>query len=128
MTSIQFFYNRDFPGNALRSNARQALDRLGMKPEMRETEAAPEQVGAPLPALAIDGEIVVSGVEPSVRELEILFEDHAQEGEEDSACGVNGTEHCPMCGQHGEGGSVAAKIIGFVILLIILFLAVKILS
>ena len=40
----------------------QALDRLGMKPEMRETEAAPEQVGAPLPALAIDGEIVVSGV------------------------------------------------------------------
>ena len=86
MTSIQFFYNRDFPGNALRSNARQALDRLGMKPEMRETEAAPEQVGAPLPALAIDGEIVVSGMEPSVRELEILFEDHAQEGEEDSAC------------------------------------------
>lgn len=130
------FYNRDFPGNALRSNARQALDRLGMKPEMRETEAAPEQVGAPLPALAIDGEIVVSGVEPSVRELEILFEDHAQEGEEDSACGacgmecggVNGTEHCPMCGQHGEGGSVAGRIIGFVILLIILFLAVKILS
>lgn len=50
MTSIQFFYNRDFPGNALCSNARQALDRLGMKPEMRETEAAPEQVGAPLPA------------------------------------------------------------------------------
>lgn len=130
------FYNRDFPGNALRSNARQALDRLGMKPEMRETEAAPEQVGAPLPALAIDGEIVVSGMEPSVRELEILFEDHAQEGEEDSACGacgmecggVNGTEHCPMCGQHGEGGSVAGRIIGFVILLIILFLAVKILS
>ena len=115
---------------------RQALDRLGMKPEMRETEAAPEQVGALLPALAIDGEIVVSGVEPSVRELEILFEDHAQEGEEDSACGacgmecggVNGTEHCPMCGQHGEGGSVAGRIIGFVILLIILFLAVKILS
>ena len=59
MTSIQFFYNRDFPGNALRSNASQALDRLGMKPEMRETEAAPEQVGALLPALAIDGEIVV---------------------------------------------------------------------
>lgn len=130
------FYNRNFPGNALRSNALQALDRLGMKPEMRETEAAPEQVGAPLPALAIDGEIVVSGVEPSVRELEILFEDHAQEGEEDSACGacgmecggMNGTEHCPMCGQHGEGGSVAGRIIGFVILLIILFLAVKILS
>lgn len=32
MTSIQFFYNRNFPGNALRSNALQALDRLGMKP------------------------------------------------------------------------------------------------
>lgn len=133
MTSIQFFYNRDFPGNALRSNARQALDRLGMKPEMRETEAAPEQVGALLPALAIDGEIVVSGVEPSVRELEILFEDHAQEGEEDSACGacgmecggVNGTEHCPMCGQHGEGGSVAGRIIGFVILLIFCSLRLK---
>ena len=42
--------------------------------------------------------------------------------------GVNGTEHCPMFGQHGEGGSVAGRIIGFVILLIILFLAVKILS
>ena len=136
MTSIQFFYNRNFPGNALRSNALQALDRLGMKPEMRETEAAPEQVGAPLPALAIDGEIVVSGVEPSVRELEILFEDHAQEGEEDSACGacgmecggMNGTKHCPMCDQHGEGDSMAGRIIGFVILLIILFLAVQILS
>lgn len=100
MTSIQFFYNRNFPGNALRSNALQALDRLGMKPEMRETEAAPEQVGAPLPALAIDGEIVVSGVEPSVRELEILFEDHAQEGEEDSACGACGME---CGGMNGTG-------------------------
>lgn len=136
MTSIQFFHNRDFPGNALRANARQALDRLGMKPEMRETEASPEQVGAPLPALAIDGEIVVSGVEPSVRELEILFEDHAREGEECSSCGacgmecggMNGAENCPMCGQQGEGGSMAGRIIGFVILLIILFLAVKILS
>ena len=113
MTSIQFFYNRNFPGNALRSNALQALDRLGMKPEMRETEAAPEQVGAPLPALAIDGEIVVSGVEPSVRELEILFEDHAQEGEEDSACGacgmecggMNGTPHVrPARGRRQRGG------------------------
>ena len=136
MTSIQFFYNRDFPGNALRSNARQALDRLGMKPEMRETEAAPEQVGAPLPALAIDGEIVVSGVEPSVRELEILFEDHAQEGEEDSACGacgmgcsgMNGPENCPMCIQDGKDDSMAGRIIGFAILLMLLFLAMKILS
>lgn len=136
MTSIQFFYNRDFPGNALRANARQALDHLGMNLEMEETEAAPEQTGAPLPALAIDGEIVVSGVEPSVRELELLFEDYAQEREEDSACGacgmgcggMNGTENCPMCGKNGEGSGVAGRIIGFIILLIILFTAVKILS
>lgn len=128
MTGIQFLYNRDFPGNALRANARRALDRLGMKPEMRETEAAPEQVGAALPALAIDGEIVISGVEPSVRELELLFENRAQAGEECSACGMNGTENRPMCGQHGEGGSMAGKIIGFVILLIILFTAAKLLS
>lgn len=136
MTSIQFFYNRDFPGNALRANARQALDRLGMKAEIQETEAAPEQVGAPLPALAIDGKIAVSGVEPSVRELELLFEDHAQEREECSprgACGMecgglNGTENCPLCGPRGEHGGMAGRIIGFAILLIILFLAVKILS
>lgn len=136
MTSIQLFYNRDFPGNALRANARQALDRLGMKPEMEETEAAPEQIGAPLPALAINGEIVVSGVEPSVRELELLFEDRARGPEEDSPCGAcgmecggrNGAESCPMCRNNGEGGGMAARVIGFVILLIILFLAVKILS
>lgn len=136
MTSIQLFYNRDFQGTALRANARQALDRLGMKPEMEETEAAPEQIGAPLPALAIDGEIVISGVEPSVRELELLFEDRARGPEEDSPCGacgmecgsMHGRDNCPMCGKNGGESSMAARIIGFAILLIILFLAVKILS
>lgn len=136
MTSIQLFYNRDFPGTALRANARQALDRLGMNLEMQETEAAPEQVGVPLPALAMDGEIVVSGVEPSVRELELLFEDRMREREEDGACGacgmecggMDGAENCPMCRNNGEGGGMAARVIGFVILLIILFLAVNILS
>lgn len=136
MTAIQFFYNRDFPGNALRSNARQALEHLGMDADIQETEAAPEQAGCMLPALAIDGEIVVSGVEPSVHELELLFEDHAREREEDSACGacgmacggMNCTEDCAMCGKNGEGAGMAGRIIGFVILLIILFTAVKILS
>lgn len=136
MTAIQFFYNRDFPGNALRSNARQALEHLGMDPEIQETEAAPEQAGCPLPALAIDGEIIVSGVEPSVHELELLFKDRAQEREEDSPCGacgmecggMNCTEECAMCGKSGEGSGVAGRIIGFIILLIILFTAVKILS
>jgi len=137
MTSIQFFYNRDFPGNTLQASTLQALEHLGLNPEIRATEAAPEHVGAPLPALAIDGEIVVSGVEPSVRELELLFEDHARKWDEDAspcgACGMkcggmNGTEKCPMCVQDGGNGSTAGKIIGFAILLIILFLAVKILS
>lgn len=137
MTSIQLFYNRDFPGNTLRANALQALEHLGMNPEIRTTTATPEYVGAPLPALSIDGEIVVSGVEPSVRELELLFEDHARKWEEDAspcgACGMkcggmNGTEKCPICVQDGKNRNTAGRIIGFVILLLILFLAVKILS
>lgn len=112
MTSIQFFYNRDFPGNALRSNARQALDRLGMKPgDGRKRKPRRSRSALRFPPSPLTGRSSFPGVEPSVRELEILFEDHAQEGEEDSACGacgmecggVNGTEHCPMCGQHGEG-------------------------
>lgn len=84
MTSIQLFYSRDCPGNALRANTLQALAHLGVNPEMQAEETVPEQTGAPLPALAIDGEIVVSGVEPSVRELELLFKDRIQEREEDS--------------------------------------------
>lgn len=137
MISIQLFYSQDFPGNALRSNALQALEHLGMNPEIRITATTPEQVGAPLPALSLDGEIVVSGVEPSVRELELLFEDHDQKREEDAfpcgACGMkrgcmNGTEKCPMCVQDGENGSTVGRIIVFAILLLMLFLAVKILS
>lgn len=123
MTSIQFFYSRDFPGNALRSNARHALEHLGMNVEVQETEAAPEQAGCTLPALAIDGEIVVSGVEPSARELELLFKDRARIQEE-----MNCTEDCARCGKNGESSGMAGRIIGFVILLIILFTAVKILS
>lgn len=131
MTSIQFFYSRDFPGNALRSNARQALEHLGMNVEIQETEASPGQAECTLPALAIDGEIVVSGVEPSVRELELLLEDRARMQEEESfcgACGMNGAEVCAGCGKNGGNPGMAGKIIGFVILLIILFTAVKILS
>lgn len=131
MTSIQFFYSRDFPGNALRSNARQALEHLGMNVEIQETEASPGQAECTLPALAIDGEIVVSGVEPSVRELELLLEDRARMQEEESfcgACGMNGAEGCAGCGKNEGNPGMAGKIIGFVILLIILFTAVKILS
>lgn len=136
MTSIQFFYSRDFPGNALLSNARQALEHLGVDVEIQETEAAPEQAGCTLPALAIDGEIAVSGVEPSVRELELLFEDRERMQEEDSSCGACGTgcggmhcgEGCSGCGKNGESSGMAGRIIGFVILLIILFTAAKILS
>ena len=84
MTSIQLFYSRDCPGDILRANTLQALDHLGINAEMRTAETVPEQIGAPLPALAIDGKIVVSGVEPSVRELELLLKDHLQEREEDS--------------------------------------------
>lgn len=133
MTSIHFFYNREFPGNALRANVRQALEHLGMEPEVQETETVPEQAVSPLPALAIDGKIVVSGVEPSVHELELLFQDLAQEREEDSPCdmnygGINCTEDCPLCRENGTSSGIAGKIIGFAILLIILFTAVKILS
>ena len=131
MTSIQFFYSRDFPGNALRSNARQALEHLGMNVEIQETEASPGQAECTLPALAIDGEIVVSGVEPSVRELELLLEDRARMQEEESfcgACGMNGAEGCAGFGKNRGNPGMAGKIIGFVILLIILFTAVKILS
>ena len=136
MTSIQLFYSRDCPGNALRANTLQALAHLGVNPEMQSEETVPEQTGAPLPALAIDGEIVVSGVEPSVRELELLFKDRIQEREEDSPCGacgmecsgMNGPENCPMCIQDWKNGSMAGRIIGFAILLIILFFVMKILS
>ena len=135
MTSIQLFYSRDCPGDILRANTLQALDHLGINAEMRTAETVPEQIGAPLPALAIDGKIVVSGVEPSVRELELLLKDHLQEREEDSPCGacgmgcsgINGPENCPMCVQDGKNGSMAGRIIGFAILLMILFLAMKIL-
>lgn len=63
--------------------------------------------------------------EPSVRELEILLKTTRRKGGRFRLRRVRhgvrrrGTEHCPMCGQHGEGGSVAGRIIGFVILLII---------
>lgn len=136
MTSIQLFHHRDFPGHVLRANALQALERLGMDIPVQETETAPDRAGHPLPALAIDGNIVVSGVEPSVRELELLFEDYLRQEDEDSPCGacgmecggMHGADECPMCRENGDSHSMAGKIIGFVILLIILFTAVKILS
>lgn len=105
MTRIQLFYSRAYPGNALRANTLQALAHLGVNPEVQAEETVPEQIGTPLPALAIDGEIVVYGVEPSVRELELLLQDRVQEREADFPCGacgmgcsgMNGPENCPMC-------------------------------
>ena len=61
MTRIQLFYSRAYPGNTLRANTLQALAHLGVNPEMQVEETVPEQTGTPLPALAIDGEIVVYG-------------------------------------------------------------------
>lgn len=109
---------------------------LGVNPEVQAEETVPEQIGTQLPALAIDGEIVVYGVEPSVRELELLLQDRVQEREADFPCGacgmgcsgMNGPENCPMCIQDGKNGSMADRIIGFAILLMLLFLAMKILS
>lgn len=136
MTRIQLFYSRAYPGNTLRANTLQALAHLGVNPEMQVEETVPEQTGTPLPALAIDGEIVVYGVEPSVHELELLLQDRVQEREADFPCGacgmgcsgMNGPENCPMCIQDGKDGSMAGRIIGFAILLMLLFLAMKILS
>lgn len=136
MTRIQLFYSRAYPGNTLRANTLQALAHLGVNPEVQAEETVPEQIGTPLPALAIDGEIVVYGVEPSVRELELLLQDRVQEREADFPCGacgmgcsgMNGPENCPMCIQDGKDGSMAGRIIGFAILLMLLFLAMKILS
>ena len=42
--------------------------------------------------------------------------------------GMNGPENCPMCIQDGKDDSMAGRIIGFAILLMLLFLAMKILS
>ena len=126
MTRIQLFYSRAYPGNTLRANTLQALAHLGVNPEMQAEETVPEQIGTPLPALAIDGEIVVYGVEPSVRELELLLQDRVQEREADFPCGACGMG-C-SCIQDGKDGSMAGRIIGFAILLMLLFLAMKILS
>ena len=123
-------------GNTLRANTLQALAHLGVNPEMQVEETVPEQTGTPLPALAIDGEIVVYGVEPSVHELELLLQDRVQEREADFPCGacgmgcsgMNSPENCPMCIQDGKDGSMAGRIIGFAILLMLLFFAMKILS
>ena len=50
-----------------------------VNPEMQVEETVPEQIGTPLPALAIDGEIVVYGVEPSVHELEPVSYTHLRQ-------------------------------------------------
>lgn len=136
MTRIQLFYSRAYPGNALRANTLQALAHLGVNPEMQAEETIPEQIGPLLPALAIDGKIVVYGVGPSVRELGLLLQERVQEREADFPCGacgmgcsgMNGPGNCPMCIQDGKDGSMAGRIIGFAILLMLLFLAMKILS
>ena len=117
MTRIQLFYSRAYPGNTLRANTLQALAHLGVNPEMQVEETVPEQTGTPLPALAIDGEIVVYGVEPSVHELELLLQDRVQEREADFPCGacgmgcsgMNSPENCPMCIQDGKDGSMAGR-------------------
>ena len=75
-------------------------------------------------------------MEPSVHELELLLQDRVQEREADLPCGacgmgcsgMNGPENCPMCIQDGKDDSMAGRIIGFAILLMLLFLAMKILS
>lgn len=136
MPVIQIFHHRDFPGNALRAHCRQTLQHLDLDIPVQETETTPDRLGHSLPALAIDGEIVVSGVEPSARELELLFRDRFPEEDAASPCGtcsmecggMHGEEGCPMCRENGNTPGMAGKIIGFVILLIILFTAVKILS
>ena len=75
-------------------------------------------------------------MEPSVHELELLLQDRVQEREADFPCGacgmgcsgMNSPENCPMCIQDGKDGSMAGRIIGFAILLMLLFFAMKILS
>ena len=128
MTRIQLFYSRAYPGNTLRANTLQALAHLGVNPEMQVEETVPEQTGTPLPALAIDGEIVVYGVEPSVHDLELLLQDRVQEREADFPCGACGMGCSGMNGPDGKDGSMAGRIIGFAILLMLLFFAMKILS
>lgn len=138
MTSIQLFHSRDCPGNTLHANILRALENLDRNIPVEQVEAGPEHDGGPLPALAVNGRIVVSGVEPTVRELELLLADHLDE-DGNSPCGscdscgmecggCHGAEGCPGCENGKTPGSLAGKIIGFVILLIILFTAVKILS
>lgn len=96
---------------------------------MEQVEAGPEHDGSPLPVLAVNGRIVVSGVEPTVRELELLLADHVDEDGKSScgSCGPCGMEcgGCHGCENGKTPASLAGKIIGFIILLIILFTAVK---
>lgn len=135
MTTLQLFHDRDHPGNTLRANALRALDHLDICVPLEEVEATPEQAGCALPALAVNGSIAVSGVEPTVHELELLFTDHLKE-RRDSPCGscgmacggMDGADGCPLCGGKKNRGGTAGKIIAFVILLIILFTMVKVLS
>lgn len=135
MHRIQLFHSREFPGTSLQTHTIRALSNLGMDLPVESLEADPEHPGCDLPALAIDGEIVVSGIEPSVRELELLFDDHLTSDTPCCAChaecdGLHCTPNSTECGcgaMPGKGGS-AAKIIGFIILLIILLTTVKILS
>lgn len=135
MTSIQLFHSRDCPGNILHANALRALENLDRDIPVEQVEAGPEHDGGPLPALAVNGRIVVSGMEPSVHELELLLADHLDEDGKSSCrpCGMecggcHGAEGCHGCENGKTPASLAGKIIGFIILLIILFTAVKILS
>ena len=68
MTSIQLFHSRDCPGNTLHANILRALENLDRNIPVEQVEAGPEHDGGPLPALAVNGRIVVSGVEPTVRD------------------------------------------------------------
>ena len=132
MACIQLFHSRDCPGNILHANALRALENLDRDIPVEQVEAGPEHDGNPLPALAVNGRIVVSGVEPTVRELELLLADHVDEDGKSScgSCGPCGMEcgGCHGCENGKTPASLAGKIIGFIILLIILFTAVKILS
>lgn len=132
MACIQLFHSRDCPGNILHANALRALENLDRDIPVEQVEAGPEHDGSPLPALAVNGRIVVSGMEPTVRELELLLADHVDEDGKSScgSCGPCGMEcgGCHGCENGKTPASLAGKIIGFIILLIILFTAVKILS
>lgn len=142
MHRIQLFHNGEHPGTALYANARQALDTLNMEDvPVERVDVGGTMQKTSLPALAIDGRIVVAGVEPQPHELQLLFADFMEQGDqterEDAPCCYGECSEtcdetdCPGgCGGSGpcHTGGMAGKIAAFLLLLVILFAAVKALS